>query len=61
MMPDTAWIELVEAGWNVLVDADREKIISIALGPEVTATKQGEIYGNGHAGEMIAKILKKDG
>lgn len=57
MMQDTAWIELVEAGWNVLVDADREKIVSMALGPDVAVTKQEEIYGNGHAGEVIAFLL----
>jgi UDP-N-acetylglucosamine 2-epimerase (non-hydrolysing) len=58
MMPDTAWIELVEAGWNVLVDADREKILAVANGekrcPEISA---GGIYGEGHAGERIASLL----
>lgn len=60
MMPDTAWIELVEAGWNVLVDADREKIVSIALEPALNAKNQKEIYGNGRAGEKIAMILKNN-
>ncbi|MBN1552554.1 UDP-N-acetylglucosamine 2-epimerase (non-hydrolyzing) [bacterium] len=58
MMPDTGWIELVEAGWNTLVDADREKIIDLALNYEPTTQKKPEgLYGDGEAGEKIAEIL----
>ncbi len=58
MMPDTAWIELVETGWNVLVDADKEKILK-----EASREKAGFktdirlIYGDGQAGQKIAELL----
>ena len=59
MMPDTGWIELVEAGWNVLVDADREKIVDLALHHEPSFTKKPKgLYGDGKAGAKIAEILK---
>lgn len=58
MMPDTGWIELVEAGWNTLVDADREKIVDLALHQEPSVKKKPEeLYGDGKAGEKIAGIL----
>lgn len=60
MMPDTGWIELVEAGWNVLVDADREKILDLPLHHEPSFTKKPKgLYGDGKAGEKIAKIFRK--
>lgn len=58
MMPDTGWIELVEAGWNVLVDADKEKIVGLALDHEPSTQKRPEgLYGDGKAGDKIAEIL----
>ncbi|MFA0887641.1 MAG: non-hydrolyzing UDP-N-acetylglucosamine 2-epimerase [Synergistales bacterium] len=58
MMRDTAWIELVEAGWNVLVDADRKKIVMAANGvKKAQRAPLEEIYGDGQAGEKIAGIL----
>lgn len=60
MMPDTAWIELVEAGCNVLVDADRGKIVEKAFYAENSNNPKGEdLYGDGKAGEKIAAILKQ--
>ena len=58
MMPDTAWIELVEAGWNVLVDAEKDRIVKEALADEKKSEGKPElIYGGGHAGQKIAEIL----
>lgn len=59
MMPDTGWIELVEMGRNVLVDADREKIVDEALRHVLTVIeKPDDLYGDGNAGEKIARVLK---
>ena len=59
MMPDTGWIELVEAGWNVLVDADRGKIVDLALRHNPSNQEKPEkLYGDGDAGERIAEILE---
>jgi len=57
MMPDTGWIELVEAGWNVLVDADKDLIIDKAFSHEPPANAPENLYGDGRAGEKIAEIL----
>jgi UDP-N-acetylglucosamine 2-epimerase len=58
LMPDTAWIELIDEGWNILVDADKEKIIQEGLSKITTPGKIAEfIYGNGQAGEKIAMTL----
>jgi UDP-N-acetylglucosamine 2-epimerase (non-hydrolysing) len=60
MMPDTGWIELVEEGWNVLVDADREKITEgIWAHDPLMGLKKKNLYGDGDAGQRIAKILSK--
>lgn len=57
MMPDTAWIELVENGWNVLVDLEREQIIDGALRENRDMTLTKDLYGSGNAGEKLAKII----
>lgn len=60
MMPDTAWIELVETGWNVLVDADRENILAEALRDKACLNMpKRAIYGDGKAGEKITKLLEE--
>jgi len=57
MMPDTGWIELVEAGWNVLVDANKELIIDKAFSHEPPVNAPANLYGDGRAGEKIANIV----
>lgn len=57
MMPDTGWIELVEAGWNVLVDADKQLIIDKSFTHEPSTNAPENLYGDGKAGEKIANII----
>jgi len=57
MMPDTGWIELVEADWNVLVDADKDLIVDKAFNHEPPANVSENLYGDARAGEKIADIL----
>ena len=54
MMPDTGWIELVEAKWNVLVDANKELIIDKSFSHEPPVNSPENLYGDGRAGEKIA-------
>jgi UDP-GlcNAc3NAcA epimerase len=54
---ETEWVETVEAGWNQLVGADTNKIISAAntaLGPDREAE---DLYGDGSAAQKIAALL----
>lgn len=60
MMPDTAWIELVQAGWNILVDAEKGRIVKEALSEGKESESNAElIYGDGQAGQKIAEILTR--
>jgi UDP-N-acetylglucosamine 2-epimerase len=51
---ETEWPETIEAGWNVLADADPDAIIAGAQ-REVT-TARPELYGDGRAAERIADV-----
>jgi UDP-N-acetylglucosamine 2-epimerase (non-hydrolysing)/UDP-GlcNAc3NAcA epimerase len=52
----TEWVETVEAGWNVLVDLDREAALA-ALG-RVPPPERPELYGDGHAGDRVVTALE---
>jgi UDP-GlcNAc3NAcA epimerase len=54
---NTEWVETVEAGWNVLVGAEREKIADAILrfAPEIPGRA---LYGSGDAGRRIVEALR---
>ena len=52
----TEWVELVEHGWNTIVGADTEKIIS-AVKNINTPSIYPSLYGNGRTAEKIIEIL----
>jgi UDP-N-acetylglucosamine 2-epimerase (non-hydrolysing)/UDP-GlcNAc3NAcA epimerase len=52
----TEWVETVDAGWNVLVDLDRDAALA-ALERPVPESERPELYGGGHAGERIRDVL----
>ncbi|MDW8103347.1 MAG: UDP-N-acetylglucosamine 2-epimerase, partial [Anaerolineae bacterium] len=54
---ETEWVETVEAGWNVLVGYDSERICQATLGAHPGAESAWP-YGDGKAGEKIVKVLK---
>ena len=67
---ETEWVETVECGWNVLVGADREKIIAafdrgVAAKKELspfslnTTGNDDQVYGNGRAAERIVEIISR--
>ena len=56
----TEWVETVEAGWNSVVGADREKIRSVLENVKVPAAYP-DLYGDGRTGEVILDILKSAG
>lgn len=52
----TEWVELVQHGWNTLVGANTEKILS-ALQSMPGYGETVQLYGDGHAGEFIVETL----
>jgi UDP-N-acetylglucosamine 2-epimerase len=51
----TEWVETVEAGWNVLVDLDREAALA-ALERRPPAERP-ELYGGGHAADRVCQVV----
>jgi UDP-GlcNAc3NAcA epimerase len=55
---ETEWVETVEAGWNVLVGADRRKIVETVR----SFRPQGEranLFGDGQASVKMVEILSR--
>lgn len=52
---ETEWIETVEAGWNVLVGADSQRIVDAAR--SAAPGKDFSAYGDGHATERIVDLI----
>lgn len=58
MRDQTEWVELVDNGYNVLVGADKEKLVEAASNFSEDLDFDNALYGHGDAGEQIAKSLK---
>lgn len=59
MRDETEWTETVECGWNTLTGTDPARILAALRLPR-PAKAPPQIYGDGHAAERIANILKED-
>jgi UDP-N-acetylglucosamine 2-epimerase (non-hydrolysing) len=58
LRPETEWVETVNEGWNVLVDADPEKILTAIL--SFTPQREpAELFGDGHAAVRIVRYLQE--
>lgn len=55
---NTEWIETVDEGGNVLVGANRDKIIKIVKGFEPKSELKN-LFGDGKASRRIVEIVKK--
>ncbi|MGP8329817.1 MAG: non-hydrolyzing UDP-N-acetylglucosamine 2-epimerase [Methanosarcinaceae archaeon] len=53
---ETEWVETVDSGWNILVGANREKILS-AINDWVMPRKRPNLYGDGRASQAIVYQL----
>ena len=51
----TEWVETVDAGWNVLVDLDRDAALA-AIGRR-PPTERPDLYGGGRAGERVRDVV----
>jgi UDP-N-acetylglucosamine 2-epimerase len=56
---ETEWVETVECGWNTLTGTNPKKILG-ALRASTPPSAPPQIYGDGHAAERIANILKEN-
>jgi UDP-GlcNAc3NAcA epimerase len=56
LRPSTEWVDTVEAGANVLVDDDPERIAAAIVAARMPAERP-QLYGDGHASERIARTL----
>lgn len=57
LRPETEWVETVEAGWNVVVGADRERIVEAAESHVGSQNTTPLLFGDGHASRTILQIL----
>src|SRR6185503_12309426 len=56
---ETEWVELIEAGANVLVGADRRRIASEGVAAIKRTVPATDLYGRGDAGRMIVERLAR--
>jgi UDP-GlcNAc3NAcA epimerase len=54
--PSTEWVDTVEAGANVLVDDDPDRLVEAVANARMPAERP-QLYGDGHAAERIAAAL----
>ena len=55
---NTEWVETVEDGWNVLVGADRRRILRTVGGFECRGVQRA-VFGDGDASERIVRVLEE--
>jgi UDP-GlcNAc3NAcA epimerase len=53
---ETEWVETVQAGWNVVVGANTERIVK-AIESFLPPVNHPALYGDGHTAERIVRIL----
>lgn len=58
MRPETEWIETIEAGWNTLVDSNKDDILK-ALDKNETPVNHPDFYGDGKASYKIVDYIKE--
>jgi UDP-N-acetylglucosamine 2-epimerase len=60
LRPETEWVETLEHGWNRLVWPDPEALLELTR-MEFEYPPRPQHYGDGHAAEAVATILRETG
>ncbi|MBN1221439.1 MAG: UDP-N-acetylglucosamine 2-epimerase (non-hydrolyzing) [Anaerolineae bacterium] len=60
LRPETEWVETVQAGWNLLVDADLEQIVNAANNHQWPSQSPQPVFGDGRAAEKITDKLRNE-
>ncbi len=56
---ETEWVETVDDGWNILVGADKDRILEAIRSFNPSGDRR-ESYGDGEAGRKIVDIIDKE-
>lgn len=59
LRPETEWVETVQAGWNVVVGADRQAIVRAATAHPWPTEPPPPVFGDGRAAERIVQVLEQ--
>ena len=59
LRPNTEWVETVDAGWNLLVDDDRERILGAITGFSPAGSPDLAAFGEGKSTGKILDILER--
>ena len=57
MRPSTEWTATVDAGANVLVDDDPDRIAAAVAAAAPLPAERPQLYGDGHAAERVVEAL----
>ncbi len=57
LRPETEWVETVQAGWNIIAGADKERIVRTVLKSDWPGNSPPGVFGDGHASETIVNKL----
>lgn len=60
LRPETEWVETVQAGWNMVVGADRAAIVQAATERWWPDGAPPPLFGDGHAAQRIVALLEQN-
>jgi len=59
MRENTEWVETLQGGWNVLVGADKQRILAAILA-DVKTSADNSVFGKGDTAKRIVSVIHKN-